>query len=132
MAPSSTVLIQSMIAEGGEIFPTILWDIQRLYPEVYSPVVSLGSAPAHREFPLREDGEGLSSGNLSINTFSKFGTYAGRFDNLGLIIARVNNPSPSLTNVYLDTPPVGPTTDPLEYAPPTRPTRAASRVSPDY
>ena len=43
------------------------------------------------------------------------GVYAGRLDNLNL--AGINNPIPNLTNMYLDTPLVGPTPEPLEYVP---------------
>ena len=42
----------------------------RLYPEVYGPAVSLGWAPARRDYHLREDGEILSRGNLIIKTRS--------------------------------------------------------------
>ena len=101
--PESTVLAQSSIVEGDEIFPAILSHFRRLYPEVHGPVVYLGWAPARREFPLVEDGERPSGGNLSINSFIKLGTY----------IASINNPSPGLTHVYLDTPKVGPTPDTL-------------------
>ena len=58
------------------------------------------------------EGEGLSGGN-SINSSIKLGDYAGRLTNLNL--ARINNPSPNLTTVYLNTPLVGPTPEPLEY-----------------
>ena len=78
----------------------------------------MGRAPAHREFHLGEDGEGLSGGDLIINIFSELGVYAGRFKNITPSTARMNNPSPNLTNVYVATPPVGPTPELLEYAPP--------------
>ena len=109
----------------------ILSHLQRLYTEAYGPAVSLGQVPARRYFPMGEDGEGLSGGNISINRFSKLGAYAGRFDYLSPIITRMNNPRPSLTTVYLDTPPVGPTPDSLEYAPPNSPPWSSSWVSPD-
>ena len=80
---------------------------------MYGRAFFWGWASARRSFPLGEDREKSIRGNLSDNSFSKLGAYAGRFDNLSPSIARTNNPSPSLTNVYLDTPPVGPTTDPL-------------------
>ena len=115
--PVSMVLAQSAITEGGELFPTILLYLWRLYIDVYSPVDLLVWAPAHREFPLGKDGEGLRGGNLSINGFSKLGTYTGRLDIFSPTIARMNNYSPSLTNFYLDTPPVGPTLEPLDYTP---------------
>ena len=57
MAPASTVLTQSTIAKGGELFPVILLYLHRLCPEVYGPAVSLGQAPAGMEFPLGEDEE---------------------------------------------------------------------------
>ena len=63
---------------------------------MYGPAVSLFQAPACTEFPLREDGEGLSGGNLSDNSFSKLGTYAGIFDNLSPSIASMNNPIPNV------------------------------------
>ena len=59
-------------------------------------------------------GEGLSGGT-SVNGSFKLGAYAGRLDNIDL--AGIDNPSPNLTTVYLDTPLVGPTPDPLEYVP---------------
>ena len=111
--PAPKILAQSAISEGGEPFPAILSHIQILYLEVYNSVVSLCWAPACREFPLGYYGEGLRSGNLSINRFSILGAYVGIFDNLSPSTARMNNPSPNLTNVYLYTPPVGPTPDPL-------------------
>ena len=77
----------------------------------------LGQAPAVRELPLLEDGEGLTGGTLRDNSFSKLGAYIARFDNISPSIARMNNPSPSLTNVYLDTPLVGPRRIPLSTPP---------------
>ena len=118
VAPAYMVLAQSDIADGGKLFPVILSHLHILYLEVYVPAVSLGWAPARREFPLGYYGEGLSCSNIIINSLSKLGAYTGKFDNIIPIIERMNNPSPSLTNVYLDTPPVGLTPDPLEYAPP--------------
>ena len=114
VAPASTVLAQSVIAEGDKIFPGILSHLRRMYPEVYGPAVYLGWVPVRREFLIGEDVEVLSSGNLSINSFGKLGTYAGRFDNFSTSIAILNKPSPILTNISLDTPQVGPKTEPLE------------------
>ena len=71
---------------------------------MYDSAVSLGRAPECREFPLGEGGW-LLSVSTSVTSSSKLGAYAGRFNNLSL--ARMNNPSPSLINVYLDTPLVG-------------------------
>ena len=56
MAPASTVLAQSAVAEGDELFLVFLSNLRRLYPEVYGPEVSLSWAPERREFPLREEG----------------------------------------------------------------------------
>ena len=80
---------------------------------MYCPAVSLGRASENREFPLREGG--VLSDSTSLTSFSKLGDYAGRFNNNNL--ARMNNPSPNLTNVCLDTPLVGPTPEPLDCAP---------------
>ena len=71
VAPASTDLAQSAISEEDELFPEILKHLWRLYLEVYSPAVSLGRAPAHRDFHLRDDGAGLSGGNLLNNRFNE-------------------------------------------------------------
>ena len=113
VAPASTVLAQSAVSEGDELFLVFLSNLRKLYPEVYGPAVSLGWAPERMEFPIREGG-GLSGGT-SVNSFSKLGAYADRFNHINL--SRMNNLSPNLTTVYLDTPLVGPTPDPLEYVP---------------
>ena len=81
------------------------------------PTVSLGWAPARRYFHLGYYGEGLSGGNIIINIFSDLGAYAGKFKNLSPITGIMNNPSPNVTRVYLDTPIVGPTPYPLEHTP---------------
>ena len=82
--------------------------------EVYGLGVDTAFEHEHRELILGE-GEGLSGGNSSVNSSIKLGAYAGRLANLNL--AGNINPSPNVTAVYLDTPLVGPTPDPLEYAP---------------
>ena len=102
MVPMSTVLSHSVMSEEGKLFPTILSYLRILYPEVNGPVVSLGWVSAHREFPLVEDGEGFRGDNISNNKFIILGAYVGRFENLSPSIARMNNPSPSLTTFYLD------------------------------
>ena len=71
-------------------------------------------AHERREIIIGE-GKGLSSGPSSVNSRIKLGPYSGRLANLNL--AGINNPSPNLTTVYLDTPLVGPTPEPLEYDP---------------
>ena len=80
---------------------------------MYGPAVYLGRAPERREFPLGE-GE-LLSGVTSVTRFSKLGAYAGIFKNISL--ASMDNPRPSLNNVYLDTPIMGLTPDTLECVP---------------
>ena len=35
VAPAYTVLVQSAVAEGGDLFPALLYHIRRRYPEVY-------------------------------------------------------------------------------------------------
>ena len=74
---------------------------------------TLARAPEHRETQIRA-GERISS-SLSVTISLNLGAYAGRLDNLNL--AGIDNPSPNLTTMYLDTPLVGPTPEPLEYVP---------------
>ena len=119
MAPAPMVLTQSAVAEGGELFPELLAHLRRLYPDVYGSAVGTSWVPECRDIQIGE-GEGLSGGNYSVHGTIKLGTYAGRLANLNL--AGINYPSPNLNTVYLDTPLVGPTPEPLEYAPsPGRP-----------
>ena len=68
-------------------------------------------SPDCREIQIREGG--VLSGGTSLNSSIKLGADIVRFTNL--ILAGMNNPSPNLTTVYLDTPLVEPTPDPLEY-----------------
>ena len=109
MEPPSALLTQSAVVEGVELFLALLAHLRRLYPEVYGRAVATGRVPECREFQI-EEGGGLS-GRTSIYSIT-LGTYAGRFTNLNL--AGMNNQIPNLTTVYLDTPLVGPTPDPLE------------------
>ena len=113
VAPVSTVLAQSTVAEGDELLPALLSHLRRRYPEVYSSMMATCWAPEHREIHIRE-GVGLSGGT-SVHSSIKFGAYADRSTNLSL--AGINNPSPNLTTVYLDNPLVGPIPEPLEYVP---------------
>ena len=112
VVPVYKVLAQSVVAEGGEPFPEILAHLKRLYPEVYGTEVSTGWAPERREFQIGER-EGLS--NETIINSIKVGAYAGRLNHINLV--GMNKLIPNLTTVYLDTPLVGPTPDPLEYVP---------------
>ena len=114
VAPASTVLVLSAVAEGGELFCVLLAHLRRRYPEVYGLGDNTAWAPERREIQIRA-GEGMSGGNLSVTSSLNLGAYTGRLDNLNLV--GVNNPSPNLTTVYLDTPLVGPTPEPLEYVP---------------
>ena len=109
MAHAPTVLTKSAVSEGDELLPSLLVHLRRHYPEVYGPAVVLSRAPECRELQIGE-GEGLNFGT-SVYISIKLGAYAGRFTNLSL--AGMNNPSPNLRTVYLDTPLVGPTPDPL-------------------
>ena len=104
---------QSAVAEGDDLFAALLAHLRRQYPEVYGLGENTDRAPELRETLLRA-GEGMSGGT-SVNSSLNLGDYAGRLDNLNL--AGINNPSPNLTTVYLDTPLVGPTPEPLEYVP---------------
>ena len=114
MAPAYTVFVQSVVAEGGDLFPALLAYLRRQYTEVYGLAVDTDRTPERRELLLGEGG-GLSGIPSSVTSSLKLDAYAGRFDNLHL--AGINNPSPNLTTVYLDTPLVGPTLEPLEYIP---------------
>ena len=105
MAPMSTVLTQSAVSEGDEIFTEILSHIKIIYPEVYGPAASLVWAPERREFMLGE-GVGFSGGTSSATSISKVGAYAGKFKNLSPRLSEI-------TNVYLDTPIVVPTPEHL-------------------
>ena len=114
VAPVSTVIAQSAVAEGDELFLALLAHLRRLYTEVYGSAVGTCRAPERREIQI-EEGEGLGSGNSSVHSSIQLIAYAGRLANLNL--AGMNNPIPNLTNLYLDTPLVGPTLEPLEYVP---------------
>ena len=52
VAPASTVLAQSAVAEGGKLIPAFLAHLRRLYPKVCSPAVSMGWVPECRDFKL--------------------------------------------------------------------------------
>ena len=88
--------------------------LRRLYPEMYGSAVGTSQAPESREIQIGE-GKGLIGGNSSVYSSIKLGAYAGRLNNLNL--SGKNNPILNLTTVYLDTPLVDITPDPLEYAP---------------
>ena len=109
VVPASRVLAQSVVAEGGELFPALLAHLRRQYLEMYGPVVAMGWAPERREIQIGER-KGLSGGT-GVHSSIKLVTYAGRFTNISL--AGINKPSPNLTTVYLDTPIVGPALEPL-------------------
>ena len=118
VVPASTVLVQSALAEGGDLFPALLSHLRRQYPEVYS--LGFDAARAHERRGLVLGEVEVLSGGTSVNSSIKLVAYAGRLANLNL--AGNINPSPNLTTVYLDTPLVGPTLEPLEYVPsPGRP-----------
>ena len=48
VAPESTVLAQSTVAEVDELFLALLAHLRIIYPEVYGPVVATGRAPERR------------------------------------------------------------------------------------
>ena len=56
VAPVSTVLAHSAVAEGGELFPDILSNLRSLYLLVYGPSVFLVQAPERMDFPCRKGG----------------------------------------------------------------------------
>ena len=114
VTPASTVIAQSAVAEGNELFLALLAHLRRQYPEVYALAVDTTRSHDRREL-LIGDGEELSGGTSSVNSSIKLGAYAGRLDNINL--AGITNPSPNLTTVYLDTPLLGTKPELLEYAP---------------
>ena len=114
MAPASTVLAQSAVAEGDELLLALRVHLRRQYPEEYGSTVDTSRAPERRELLIGE-GEVLSGGHSSVNSSIQLCAYSGRFANLNLV--GINNLSPNLTTVYLDTPLVGPTPETLEYVP---------------
>ena len=107
------VLVPCGVAEGDELFVALLTHLRRRYPEVYGFVPVTARTPERREKPIGA-GEGMSGSNSATSSLN-LGAYAGRLDNLNL--AGINNPIPNLTTLYLDTPLVGPTPEPLEYVP---------------
>ena len=113
VAHASTVLVPSAVTEGDDLFPVIIVHLRRQYPEVYGLGGNTARAHEHRDSLIRA-GEGMSGVN-SANSSFKLVAYAGKLDHLNL--AGINNPSPNLTTVYIDTPLVGPTPEPLEYVP---------------
>ena len=54
VAPVSTVLVQSAVAEGGNLFPELLSHLRRQYPEVYVFGVDTAWAYNYRELILGE------------------------------------------------------------------------------
>ena len=88
--------------------------LRRLYPVVCSSVVGTSQAPESREIHIGER-EVFIGGNSSVHSSIKLGAYTAILDHLNLV--GINNPSHNLTTVYLETPIVVPTQDPLEYAP---------------
>ena len=84
VAPVSTVLAQSTVAEGDELLPALLSHLRRRYPEVYSSAVATYQAPDRREIQIREGG-GLSGG-ARVHSSIKLGAYAGTFTNISLAL----------------------------------------------
>ena len=66
VAPTSTVLVQSVVVEGEEIFPYFFMHLRKLYPGAYAPstlgpgpdysVALTGQEPERRESNRREEG----------------------------------------------------------------------------
>ena len=88
----------------------LLVHLRRRFPEVYGLVANTARTHECRDTPLREGEE--MSGGTSVNSSIELGAYTGRLDYL--ILSGINKPNPNLTTVYLDTPLVGPTPEPLE------------------
>ena len=77
VAPVSTVLAQSKVAEGDELFTALLAHLRRRYPKMYGSAVGMCWAPECRDIQIR-GGEGLSGGNYIVHSSIKLGAYAGR------------------------------------------------------
>ena len=112
MALASTVLAQSAVAEGGELFPALLAHLRRLCTKLHGSMVATYWESDIRELKIGEGGE-FSCGT-SVHSDINLGAYECGFTNLRL--AGMNKPIPNLTTVYLDAPLVGPTPEPLECA----------------
>ena len=56
VAHASTVIAQSAVAEGDELFPELQAHLRRRYPEVYGSAVATGRAPDLRELQVGEGG----------------------------------------------------------------------------
>ena len=50
--PTYTVLVQSVVAEGDELFPALMAHLRRPYPEVYGLAVDTDQEPERRELLL--------------------------------------------------------------------------------
>ena len=72
VTPASTVLAQSAVAEGDELFPALLAHLRRQYPEVYGSTVETSWAPERKEILIGE-GEGLSVSHSSVIISIKLG-----------------------------------------------------------
>ena len=67
VAPASTVLVPSAVAEWEDLFGVLLAHLRRRYPEVYGLGDTLAGVPERRETQIRA-GEGLSGGSLSVTS----------------------------------------------------------------
>ena len=56
VAPASTVLVLSVVAEGDDLFPALLAHLWRRYPEVYGLGVETAWAHERRDTLLGEGG----------------------------------------------------------------------------
>ena len=75
VAPVSTVLVPSAVAEGVELFAALLAHLRRRYPEVYGFGLVTARSPERGETPIGE-GEGMSGG-ASVTSSLNSGAYAG-------------------------------------------------------
>ena len=56
VAPASMVLVPLAVAEGDNLFGTLLAHLRRQYPEVYGLGDTLAWAPERRDTPTRAGG----------------------------------------------------------------------------
>ena len=53
VAPASTVLVQYVVAEGGDLFLVLLAHLRRRYPEAYGLAVDTAQAHEHMVLIIR-------------------------------------------------------------------------------
>ena len=128
VAPASTVLVQSAVVDGDELFPDFYRHLQKIYPGAYAPstlvpwtdypVAPNVQASNSGEYQLGEDGGERLCRLINI-IFSDLGTSdLGTIRNLRPSVSRMNNLSPNVTTDYFNTSPAIHMPDLSDPAPP--------------